>query len=184
MADQTPPPPANPYGGPPPAQPYGQPAQPQGAPAPQSGQPMQPAGQPGFTEPYPPAAPEKKSGVGKKVLSVIGAILAVVVVIGLKTGVRDLFSEDDKTADAKVGDCVGALPEMAAGEEKKANAEIVKCADAGAQFSVVGRVDKQTETQANSDDVCAPFKEAEVTYLVSSDGKEFYVLCLKPVAAK
>lgn len=127
--------------------------------------------------------PQKKGGAGKKVLGILGTILIAIVIIGLKFGLGSVLSEDDKTADAKVGDCIGAMPEVAEGQEKKADAEIVTCTDASAQYTVVGRVDKQTKAQANADTVCATYKDAEASYVVTADGDEYYVLCLKPVAA-
>lgn len=174
MSDPTtPPPPAQPFGGQP-AQPYGgQPGQPFGA-APQ------PEGQ---LPQYGAMPPQKKSGAGKKVLSILGTLVVVLVVIGLKLGLGGAFDKDE-TAETKVGDCIGALPQMAEGETKEADAEVVKCDDASAQYSVVGRVENLTEAKAQSDSVCTPYKEAEASYLVTKDGKKYYVLCLKPVAKK
>ncbi|HEU4421068.1 MAG TPA: hypothetical protein VFR67_00835 [Pilimelia sp.] len=181
----SPPPSDHQYGG---GQQYG---------ASQPGQPYavgQPGGQPGG-RPYgnpPPAqfaapvttAPRKKP-LGKKLAGFAGVIVAVVVVALLKFGVFAGLSSalgvgDDKTAEAKAGDCLAQLPTVGQGQEKEANnAKVVKCDAADAKFSVVGRVENQTQAQAANDGVCKAYPEAEYRFSSIPQGGKGYVLCLK-----
>ncbi|MEV4811215.1 LppU/SCO3897 family protein [Micromonospora avicenniae] len=133
----------------------------------------------------PPAEPEAKKSGGKKALSIIGAIVVFVVIAGLKFGVataiRNVFDKD-ATAEAKVGDCIAKLPEVLGTEEEEVDdAKIVDCTSTEAVYNVVGRVDGQTEAQAQAGTACEPFfKEGQDGYLFYSiePGKKGYLLCL------
>lgn len=155
-------------------------------PPPQAGAPVPPQLGDGQVSP-PPAAPEKKSGAGKKVLSILGAIVIAIVVAGLKFGIATaLFGDKDKAAEAKVGDCIANLPDVKEGEEKKAsNVKVVECGATEAAFSVVGRLENKTQAEASTTKECDQyFKEGDaysIYYSIPTGGKG-YVLCLKPKA--
>ncbi|MEU5675041.1 hypothetical protein ABZ749_32960 [Micromonospora sp. NPDC047753] len=126
----------------------------------------------------------EKSGA-KKVLGIVGAILAVVVIAGLKFGVASAignFFNKDATADAKTGDCIAELPEVTGTEQEEVDgAKVVACTSTDAAYNVVGRVDGQSEAQAKADTTCTQFfKEGQEGYIFSSiePGKTGYVLCL------
>ncbi|WP_433552749.1 LppU/SCO3897 family protein [Micromonospora zamorensis] len=132
------------------------------------------------------AEPEaKKSGGGKKALGIVGAILAVVVVAGLKFGLVSAiggFFNNDETADAKAGDCIAELPEITGTKQEKADgAKVVECTSTDAAYTVVGRVNDQSEAQAKAGTACDSFfQNDEEGYIFSSiePGKSGYVLCL------
>ncbi len=141
--------------------------------------------QPGDPTP-PPAAqePAKKPG-GKKVLGIVGAVVVFLVIAGLKFGVGSAiggFLNKDETADAKAGDCIAELPEVTGTEEEQVDgAKIVECTSTDAAYTVVGRIDGQTQAQAREGTACDQFlKEGEEGYVFSSiePGKTGYVLCL------
>ncbi|MET8257292.1 hypothetical protein [Micromonospora sp. NPDC005205] len=126
----------------------------------------------------------EKSGA-KKVLGIVGAILVVVVIAGLKFGVASAignFFNKDATADAKTGDCIAELPEVTGTEQEEVDgAKVVACTSTDAAYNVVGRVDGQSEAQAKADTTCTQFfKEGQEGYIFSSiePGKTGYVLCL------
>ncbi|WP_406075057.1 hypothetical protein [Micromonospora sp. NBC_01638] len=152
--------------------------------------PSQPAVEtPQAAEPQPTAPeaaePEAKKSGAKKALGIVGAILAIVVVAGLKFGIAsaigDYFNKDE-TAAAKTGDCIAELPEIRGTEQEKVDgAKVVECTSTDAAYTVVGRLDDQTEAQAKADTTCNQyFKENEEGYIFSSiePGKTGYVLCL------
>ncbi|MFG1839223.1 hypothetical protein ACGFH8_12395 [Micromonospora sp. NPDC049175] len=131
------------------------------------------------------ADPEVKKSGAKKALGIAGAILAVLVVAGLKFGVVSAIGNlinKDETAAAKAGDCIAKLPEVTGTkQEKVTDARIVECTSTEAVYNVVGRVDNQTEAQARADTACEQyFKPDEEGYIYSSilPGKTGYVLCL------
>ncbi|MEU4550901.1 hypothetical protein EV382_6006 [Micromonospora violae] len=131
------------------------------------------------------AEPKAEKSGGRKALGVVGAILAVVVIAGLKFGVASAignYFNKDETADAKAGDCIAELPEVSGAEQEEVDgAKVVECTSTEAAFNVVGRVDGQSEAQAKADTTCTQFfKEDEEGYIFSSiePGKTGYVLCL------
>ncbi|MGW3786932.1 LppU/SCO3897 family protein [Micromonospora chokoriensis] len=136
--------------------------------------------------PAPDAAkPEADKSGGKKALGIIGAILAVVVIAGLKFGVASAignYFNKDETADAKVGDCIAELPEVTGTEQEEVDgAKVVSCTSTDAAYTVVGRVNDQSQAQAQAGTACDQFfKEGEEGYVFSSiePGKTGYVLCL------
>ncbi|WBB64957.1 hypothetical protein [Micromonospora sp. WMMD812] len=137
--------------------------------------------QPQPAVPVPPAAPEPKKSGAKKVLGILGAIVVIVVIAGLKFGLASFFDKD-ATAEAKVGDCIAELPEITGTEEEEANdAKVVECTSTDAAYNVVGRVEGQTEAQAKEGTACEQYiKEGEDGYLFYSiePGKTGYLLCL------
>ncbi|MEU8208468.1 hypothetical protein AB0B85_04610 [Micromonospora sp. NPDC049044] len=131
------------------------------------------------------AEPEVKKSGATKILGIVGAVLAVVVVAGLKFGVVSAIANvvnKDETAAAKAGDCIAELPEVTGTkQEKVTDARIVECSSTEAAYNVVGRVNDQTEAQARADTACEQyFKPEEEGYIYSSilPGKTGYVLCL------
>ncbi|MGK5738388.1 LppU/SCO3897 family protein [Micromonospora sp. URMC 103] len=148
----------------------------------------QPAAQPDPAAPVSPVSPvepeAKKSGA-RKALGVVGAILVFVVVAGLKFGLASAvgnFFDKDATAEAKAGDCIAELPAVLGTEEKEVDdAKVVDCASTDAVYSVVGRVDGQTQAQAQAGTACEQYiKEDQEGYLFYSiePGKTGYLLCL------
>ncbi|WP_203762165.1 LppU/SCO3897 family protein, partial [Paractinoplanes deccanensis] len=181
--------------------PQGQPGfAPQGQPA--GAQPGEagytpPAGaQPGFPPPnaggFPPPgggeAPQgfgtfpqekKKGGAGKLVLRIGGAILVALVIAGLKFGIGSaLFG--DKAKDAKAGDCISSGKEVKAEGTTETDADVVDCTSADAKFTVVARVDGESNPDSKSCDKY--FKEGEEFYVFGSTSGSGYLLCLRPKA--
>ncbi|MET7961307.1 hypothetical protein ABZ356_05020 [Micromonospora zamorensis] len=131
------------------------------------------------------AEPEAKKSGAKKALGVVGVILAVVVVAGLKFGLASAiggYFNKDETADAKAGDCIAELPEITGTKQEKVDgAKVVECTSTDAAYTVVGRVNDQSEAQAKAGTACDQFfQNDEEGYIFSSiePGKSGYVLCL------
>ncbi|MEU1248354.1 LppU/SCO3897 family protein [Micromonospora arida] len=151
---------------------------------PASEQPRTPEQQPA-SEQQPAAEPKAEKSGAKKAIGIVGAVLAVVVIAGLKFGVASAignYFNKDETAAAKTGDCIAELPEITGTEQEEVDgAKVVECTSTDAAYSVVGRVDGQSEAQAKADTTCTQFfKEGEEGYVFSSiePGKTGYVLCL------
>ncbi|WP_410820313.1 hypothetical protein [Micromonospora sp. 050-3] len=189
MPEQVAPPPAPDAATPEPAVETPQAAEPQPAAQQQSAEQQpaaeqqQPAGQQS-AEPQPAEPKAEKSGA-KKALAIVGAILVVVVIAGLKFGVVSAignYFNKDETAAAKTGDCIAELPEVTGTEQEEVDgAKVVECTSTDAAYNVVGRLDGQSEAQAKADTTCTQFfKESEEGYVFSSiePGKTGYVLCL------
>ncbi|MEU1744568.1 LppU/SCO3897 family protein [Micromonospora arida] len=165
-----------------PAAPQQQPQTPEQQPA--AEQPQTPEQQPA-SEQQPAAEPKAEKSGAKKAIGIVGAVLAVVVIAGLKFGVASAignYFNKDETAAAKTGDCIAELPEITGTEQEEVDgAKVVECTSTDAAYSVVGRVDGQSEAQAKADTTCTQFfKEGEEGYVFSSiePGKTGYVLCL------
>lgn len=131
------------------------------------------------------AEPEAKKSGTKKVLGIVGAILAIVVIAGLKFGLASTiggYFNKDETADAKAGDCIADLPEVTGTKQEKADgAKVVECTSTDAAYTVVGRVNDQSEAQAKAGTACDQFfQNDEEGYIFSGieRGKSGYVLCL------
>lgn len=109
---------------------------------PQAAAPQQAESQPAVETPQPAEPKAEKSG-SKKALGIIGAILAIVVIAGLKFGVGSAignFFNKDETADAKTGDCIAELPEVTGTEQEEVDgAKVVECTSTDAAYNVVGR---------------------------------------------
>jgi hypothetical protein len=164
------PPPANQGFGAAPAPGHPQPGQP-GYPAP--GQPQQ-----GFGDApvAPPAAPSKKSGF-RRILLRIGAAVLLGIVVVVAKGL--FFSATDEAKDAAIGDCIASSKKVSGTEETDASAKVVDCASADAAFTVIGRVNGETDTNSKSCDKY--FKENEEFFVYAADnGTSGYLLCLKP----
>jgi hypothetical protein len=173
-----------PYGAPPvPGQPLpGQPVPGQPVPGqPEPGQPVpgQPYGdqaQQGFGGPAAvPAEPKKKGGAGK----IIGRIaLALVILVVVFVGRTFVFG--DKAKDAAVGDCIASSADVKVDEETDADAKVVDCASGDAAYTVVGRVEGESDVKSKS---CEKFfKENEEYFVYASGTGSGYLLCLRPKA--
>ncbi len=127
---------------------------------------------------------KSKKGLGKRLGGIALVIVGVLIAFGIKAGLANtLFG--DKAAEAKVGDCIGDVGTVKAGEEKEASAKVVKCTDTDAAYTVVGRVEDQTEAQAETSTACEQFfKDGEEYAVYSSipEGGKGYLLCLRPKA--
>jgi hypothetical protein len=174
-----PPAPGQPYGAPPaPGQPYGAPPA-GGQPGPGQPVPGQPYGDPaqqGFGGPaaFPPE-PKKKNAFGRIALRIVGAIVVFVII----AVAREAFF-GDKAKDAAVGDCVASSKDVKVDEETEADAKVVDCSSADAAFTVVGRVDGESNTSSKS---CEKFfKENEEYFVYGSTAGKGYLLCLRPKA--
>ncbi|MCG5444675.1 hypothetical protein NIE79_002833 [Micromonospora sp. NIE79] len=193
MPEQVAPPPAPDAATPEPAVETPQAAAPQQAkpesaaetPQPAAPQQQQPAESEPAVETPQPAEPKAEKSGAKKALGIVGAILAVLVVAGLKFGVVSAignYFNKDETAAAKTGDCIAELPEVTGTEQEEVDgAKVVECTSTDAAYNVVGRLDGQSEAQAKADTTCTQFfKESEEGYVFSSiePGKTGYVLCL------
>ncbi|MEU8410284.1 hypothetical protein AB0C19_29135 [Micromonospora sp. NPDC048842] len=151
---------------------------------PQAAAPQQAESQPA-TETQPAAEPKAEKSGAKKAIGIVGAIVVVLVIAGLKFGVASAignYFNKDETAAAKTGDCIAELPEVTGTEQEEVDgAKVVECTSTDAAYNVVGRVDGQTEAQAKADTTCTQFfKEGQEGYIFSSiePGKTGYVLCL------
>ncbi|WBB77437.1 hypothetical protein O7606_14180 [Micromonospora sp. WMMD882] len=118
------------------------------------------------------------------VLGVVAALVGALVLVGLRYDVAGRLLAVDPTADARAGDCLGALPEVAeSGGRRAARAQVVACSSAEAAYDVVGRVDGLTREQVGDDRRCEPFVAAGGTYYTYSslpDDGSGYLLCLVP----
>ncbi|MET8088937.1 hypothetical protein [Micromonospora sp. NPDC005220] len=191
MSEQVAPPPAPDAATPEPAVETPQAAAPQqtkpesAAETPQPAAPQQQAEPQPVAEAQPAAEPKAEKSGAKKTLGIVGAILAIVVVAGLKFGVASAignYFNKDETADAKAGDCIAELPEVTGTEQEEVDgAKVVECTSTDAAYNVVGRVDGQSEAQAKAETTCTQFfTEGQEGYIFSSiePGKTGYVLCL------
>ncbi|GIF12424.1 LppU/SCO3897 family protein [Actinoplanes teichomyceticus] len=130
---------------------------------------------PGAPAGFPAPAPAKKSG-GKKALSIVGAIVAALVIFGLKFGLASALSSDP-TKDAKVNDCISVSEDLS-DKAKETEAEIVDCGKSDAKFVVVGRVDGTDDVNSTACDQY--FKETDKDPAVlTSSGDDKYLLCVK-----
>lgn len=176
-----PPPNAGAPGAYPPPGAAGTPGAPGAYPPPNAGTPgaYPPPGAAGFPPPSPvePTQPKKKSG-GKKVLSVLGVILVIIVVAGLKIGLRSALSSDP-TKDAKVGDCI-SVSEKLSDKETETEADIVKCSDSKAKFVVVGKVPGVDDVNSTACDTFFTEADKDPAILSSPTGADDkYLLCVK-----
>ncbi|WP_229399736.1 LppU/SCO3897 family protein [Micromonospora okii] len=129
--------------------------------------------------------PEPRRSAARKVLGVVAALLAVGVVAALKFGLGASVANaltPDGTAKAKAGDCLAELPDVAQGESRDARgAEVVACTSTEAVYTVVGRVDGQTEAEARTGRSCEQFLKPEQEgyfFYNIKPGSTGYLLCL------
>lgn len=117
-------------------------------------------------------------------LGVVAVLVGALVVLGLRYDVAGRLLVPDRTATARVGDCLARLPDVAeGGQQRAATARIVGCSSPEAAYDVVGRLDGQTAEQAHDSRRCEPFVTAGGTYFTYSSLPEDgtgYLLCLVP----
>jgi hypothetical protein len=170
-------------------------AGPQGFPPPHAGGQFPPpnAGAPGFPPPnpgapgFPPPAPQpfpgtegKSKGKGaRKALGILGAVAVGVIFLLIKVGIGNALSED-KTADAKAGDCIGVSQEVKE-TSTQVEAEVVECSTSDAKYSVLGRVEgiKDENSPACNEIINTGLKEGEAGAVIASQEGDGYLLCLK-----
>ena len=165
-----------PQGAPQPGQPFppqgGQPFPPQGAPQP--GQPYPQPGGPGFGGGASPfggpgqPAPAPKSGKGKKIGGIVGAV-------AIAGGIAAFRLVDFGAPD--VGDCIETTG--------ASDFDTVDCGDSAAELRVVGIEEEElTEDEFFADpDTCADFASAtDALWRQGSFGDEGTVYCFEPVA--
>lgn len=139
--------------------------------------PPNPAGPPPYE--VSGAAPQKKSAL-KKIGSIAGVAIVAIAIFGGKVYLRSL-ANDDPTADAKIGDCISTgKTKVASDKEQEVTAEMATCGTADAAFSIVGRVEHETDLNSKSCDKFFTDEKAEYA-VVNSDSGDGYLLCLKKV---
>ena len=129
--------------------------------------------------PVPPGTePAKKSGVKKKVLSVLGAILIFVLIGAVKSGLGALLAKDP-TGDAKAGSCI-AIKSKLTESATEVDAETTDCGSADAQYTVLGRVDGVSDVNGAACDPTfeATLKEGQEGFVIGSTEDDGYLLCL------
>ncbi len=162
---------------------YAQPGQPVQGGYPQPGQPSfppPPPGQPGGPEAFGQFPTEKKKRSGRSLLVRIGSLIVLVIIgVAVKFGLNSAINPD-KAKQAKVGDCVAAQGKVPTQEGKttSADAKVVDCNSTDAAYTVVGRVNGETDTNSKSCDKF--FTDEKADYFVySSTNGSGYLLCLQ-----
>jgi hypothetical protein len=146
-------------------------------PAPGQPVPGQPGGEPGQFAQFPNEKPKKSAKA--RVLSILGVIVVVIIVAAIKFGIGSALNKDE-AKQAKVGDCVAAQGKVPTEEGKtsEAEAKVVDCTSNDAAYSVVGRVNGETDTNSKSCDQY--FTDEKADYFVySSTSGDGYLLCLQ-----
>ncbi|MFI6821762.1 hypothetical protein ACIBJE_12540 [Micromonospora sp. NPDC050187] len=117
-------------------------------------------------------------------LGVVAVLVGALVAAGLRYDVAGRLLTPDRTAEARVGDCLAPLPDVAeSGQRRTAEARVVACSSPDAAYDVVGRVDGQNEEQVRDGRQCEPFVAEGGTYYTYSSippGGTGYLLCLVP----
>jgi hypothetical protein len=117
-------------------------------------------------------------------LGVVAALVGALVLLALRYDVAGRLLTSDRTADARVGDCLASLPDVAdSAQRRAAEARVVACSGPDAAYDVIGRVDGQTEEQVRDGRQCEPFVAEGGTYYTYSSippAGTGYLLCLVP----
>ncbi len=130
-----------------------------------------------------PAAADKSTKKKRGVLA--GTVFAIVVVVLLGAIGYVIYQKffSDPTRNAAAGNCLADLPVVAVGEDREVpKARIVPCNDTAAQYVVEARLDKQSEAQAKSTDICKAYPNSTFIYRAVPPGGTGYVLCLKKLS--
>ncbi|MEV6598057.1 hypothetical protein AB0M36_14420 [Actinoplanes sp. NPDC051346] len=102
---------------------------------------------------------------------------AAVVALATSVIVVSLLATGDDAQDAAVGDCLATSTQVSSGEDERPDATVVGCGEAAAGFTVVGRVDGESDSKSRS---CERFFEADEEYfLYASTAGDGYLLCLR-----
>ena len=138
----------------------------------------QPAAFPVAGPVQPRTEPKKKSGVKKKLLSVLGAILIFVIIAAIKGGLGSLLAKDP-TGDAKAGSCIQIKSDLS-DAAKEVDAETEDCTSADAKFTVLDRVRGVSDVNGTGCDAIfeAKLKEGQQGYVIGSTEGDGYLLCL------
>jgi len=146
------------------------------SPPPAYGTPPAPLAAPGpipAPAPIPAPGPEKKSSGGKKVLSIVGAILLFAIIVVVKVGaanwVSGLFGGDTY----KVGACLDTDINSMGETEQSVNANVVDCSNAKAHSKITAVINNAHNTQAET--VCPSDFEASIEVTENNGTK---LLCL------
>jgi hypothetical protein len=138
-----------------------------------------PPAEPSAAPAAPADEPKKKRGV------LAGTVFAIVVVVLLAAIGYVVYQKffSDPTRNAAAGNCLANLPVVAVGEDREVpRARIVPCNDSAAQYVVEARLDKQSEAQAKSTDICKAYPNSTFIYRAVPPGGTGYVLCLKKLS--
>jgi hypothetical protein len=160
--------------------PYGQPPPGTGADPNQGfGAPPPPA--PGA--PLPPMAPPgRRGGPLKIILAVVAGLLLLccIGIVAIATIGGSRFFGGDNLNNANVGTCVNADQSLNRSSDRFENVklEVVSCADANADYKVVGRVENKTQAEANANTICDAFPDASFVYWQGRQNQRGTVLCL------
>jgi hypothetical protein len=131
----------------------------------------------------PPAAPAGKrpSKRGRVVTSVVFGVIVLLLLGAIAFVLYQRFLLDP-TKDAAAGDCLADLPIVAVGEDQEVErGRIVECTDPAAVFQVEGRLDRVSDEQAASTDICQAYEDATFIYRAVPSGGTGYVLCLRRI---
>jgi len=159
-------------------------------PAAQPGQPVPPPSDQSAPGHQPPAdgqqffelpAETKKKSAKARILSILGTVVVIVLVLGVKFGLRSFFDKDE-AKEAKVGDCVTAQGDVPTqdGKETETEAALIDCSSPKATFTVIGRVEGETSTSSKScDKYFTDEKGSYFVYAASGGLGSGYLLCLQ-----
>lgn len=104
-------------------------------------------------------------------------LAAAVVALAVVVTAVVLSAGEDEAKDAAVGDCLATSTDVRQGEDAEADATVVGCAQAAAAYTVVGRIDGQSDSRSRA---CESFFAADEEYFVySSSAGDGYLLCLR-----
>jgi hypothetical protein len=124
-----------------------------------------------------PPAPSKRRP--RLVASLIFSAIVVLLLGAIAYVLYQRFFSDP-TRDAVAGNCLADLPIVAVGADQEVrSARIVECTDPAAMFVVEGRLDRVSEAQASSVEICQAYEDARFIYRAVPAGGSGYVLCLR-----
>jgi hypothetical protein len=115
-------------------------------------------------------APRSRRGL------LIGVGIGVVLLLALGASLYVVYNRllGDPVRNAVAGNCIADLPAVPEGEELEVKTgRIVDCTDPAADYVVEGRLDRISDEQADSAEVCQSYEAA--TFVYRGTG---YVLCL------
>jgi hypothetical protein len=116
---------------------------------------------------------------------VLASVVFGVIVLALLAAIGFVVYQKfflDPTKDAVAGDCLANLPIVAVGEDQEVEqGRIVECTDPAAVFRVEGRLDRVSEEQAASTEICQAYEDATFIYRAVPSGGTGYVLCLQRI---
>ena len=105
----------------------------------------------------------------------LGLVVAIVIF-----GLKSAFLGGNDAEEAKAGDCIASDKEVSEEETTRTGARVVDCASDEAKFTVVARVDGESNVESKSCDKF--FKDNEEFFVYGSQNSGGYLLCLRPKA--